>query len=104
MAARTKKDAHVYELAKLGAQAQLSDLLQEVKLLIDLFPHLRDSVDTDELPISFILKKGRDRAEAKGRKKSRWTTAQRQAVANRMKKLWAARRHAKKQQENTDDR
>ncbi len=69
--ARTKKDAHLYELAKLGAQAQLSDLLQEAKLLIGLFPHLRDNVDKDELPVSFILKKGRDRAEVKARKKRR---------------------------------
>jgi hypothetical protein len=95
--AKTKNDARLYELAKVGAQAQLRDLLQEVKLLIDLFPHLRDSVDNDELPISFILKKGRDRAEAKARTRSRWTTAQRQVVANRMKKLRAARRNAKKQ-------
>jgi len=77
--ARSKKDAHLYELAKLGAQARLSDLLQEVKLLLDLFPHLRDSVDKDELPVSFILKKGRDRAEAMARKKPRRTAAQRQA-------------------------
>jgi hypothetical protein len=92
---KTKRDAHVYELAKLGAQAQLRDLLQEVKLLIDLFPHLRDSVNADELPINFILEKGRDRAEAKAQTRARWTAAQRQAVANRMKKLWAARRLAK---------
>jgi hypothetical protein len=99
--AKTKSDARLYELAKVGAQAQLRDLLQEVKLLIDLFPHLRDSVDTDDLPISFILKKGRDRAEAKAATRSRWTAARRQAVANRMTKLWAARRHAKKQQEDS---
>jgi hypothetical protein len=68
---RTKKDAHLYELAKLGAQAQLRDLLHEAKLLIELFPHLRDSIDQDELPVSFILKKGRDRSEAKTRKKRR---------------------------------
>ena len=54
--ARPKKDARLYELAKLGAEAQLSDLLREARLLIELFPHLRDSVDTDELPIGFILK------------------------------------------------
>ena len=66
-----------------------------MKLLLDLFPDLRDSVNNDELPISFILKKGRDRAEAKARTRSRWTAAQRQAAANRMKKLRAARRHAK---------
>ena len=94
--ARTKKDSHLYELAKIGARARLSDLLQEVKLLVDLFPHLRDSVDADELPVSFILKKGRDRSDAKARKTARWTAAQRQAVADRMKKYWATRRHAGK--------
>ena len=94
--ARTKKDAHLYELAKLGAQAQLRDLLHEARLLIDLFPHLRDSVDKDELPLRFILKKGRDRADARARKKPRWTAAQRQAVADRMKKYWATRRRANK--------
>ena len=72
---RTKRDAHLYELAKIGAQARLSDLRQEARLLVDLFPHLRDSVDADELPINFILKKGRDRAEA--RKTPGWTAATR---------------------------
>ena len=69
--ARTKKDAHLYELAKRGAQAQLSDLLQEIRLLVDLFPHLRDSVDRDELPFTFILKRGRDRADAKAKSTAR---------------------------------
>ena len=93
--AKTKNDARLYELAKLGAQAQLRDLLQEVKLLLDLFPDLRDSVDNDELPISFILELGRDRAEAKAATRSQWTAAQRQAAASRMKKLRAARRRAR---------
>ena len=63
--AKKKKEAHLYERAKLGAQAQVSDLRQEAKLLIGLLPDLRDSVDKDELPVSFILKKGQDRAKAK---------------------------------------
>ena len=54
--------AHLYELAKIGAKAQLDDLVQEIKLLVDLFPHLRDSIDTDELPVDFILERGRNRA------------------------------------------
>jgi hypothetical protein len=94
--AKTRKDAHLYELAKLGAQAQLRDLMQEVRLLIDLFPHLKDNIDTDELPVSFILKRGRDRADTKARKKPRWTPAQRQAAAARMKKYWATRRNVTK--------
>jgi hypothetical protein len=54
----------LYELAALGAQAQLNDLVHEARLLIGLFPRLRDSFDRDELPVSFILKRGRDRARA----------------------------------------
>jgi len=100
-----KQHPQLYELAKLGAQARLQDLIHEAKLLIDLFPHLRDSVDRDELPASFLLKRGRDRADAKAlgrpgrpgrkkRKKPHWTAAQRAAVAARMKKYWAKRKKA----------
>jgi hypothetical protein len=74
----------------------MSDLVYEAKLIVGLLPLFRDSVNKDELPLSFILKKGRDRAEAKARKASRWTAAQRQAASDRMKKYWAAKRRAKK--------
>jgi hypothetical protein len=47
-----------------------SVLLQEAALIMGV-PDFRDSVDKDELPINFILKKGRDRAEAKARKRPR---------------------------------
>jgi hypothetical protein len=94
--AKKKPDARLYERAAVGAQAQLKDLLYDAKLLVDLLPDVRDSVDKDGLPLSFILKKGRDRADAKARKESRWTPAQRQAASVRMKKLWAARRRAQK--------
>ena len=95
--ARRKHDPRLYELAKLGAQARLQDLRMEAKLLLDLFPHLRDSVDQDELPANFLLKRGRDRAEAKAqgkktRRKPQWTAEQREAVAARMKKYWAKRK------------
>ena len=73
--ARPKKHAHLYELTKRGAQAQLGDLLQEIRLLVDLFPHLRDSIDSDELPLKFILKRGRDRADARAKGAARTTRA-----------------------------
>jgi hypothetical protein len=95
-----KQHPQLYELAKLGAQARLQDLIHEAKLLIDLFPHLRDSFDPDELPAKFLIKRGRDRADAKAlgkktkktRKKPHWTAEQREAVAARMKKYWAKRK------------
>lgn len=92
---RTKQNAHLYELAKRGAEARLQDLVREVKVLIGLFPHLRDSVDKDELPVAFILKRGAQRA-AKPTGRRGWTAAQRKAAATRMKAYWAKRKAIKK--------
>lgn len=62
---RRKDSPPLLELAKRGVQVQLSDLVHEVKMLFDLFPHLRDSVDPDELPLLFILKQGAQKARRK---------------------------------------
>jgi len=92
--------SHILEFAKRGAEARLRELVNEAKNLIGLFPHLRDSFDKDELPVSFILKKGAGRVtkkQAQGRRRRRkMTAAARKAVSDRMKKFWAARRKAKK--------
>ena len=50
-----KHSSHVLELAKRGAEAQLQDLVNEIKMLVQMFPHLRDFLDKDELPIGFII-------------------------------------------------
>jgi hypothetical protein len=60
----TKKHDHLDELATTGAHVKVSHFRRYLTLLTSMFPHLRDSVDRDELPVGFILKKGRDRAEA----------------------------------------
>jgi hypothetical protein len=52
------KDAHLFELAKRGAEVRFRELVQDAKNLIDLFPHLRDSFDPDELPLPFIIRRG----------------------------------------------
>ena len=54
---RHTRNAHLYELAKRGAEVRLRELVQEAKNVIDLFPHLRDSYDRDELPLSFIIRR-----------------------------------------------
>ena len=87
---RPKNDPHLYELAKRGAEARLQDLMHEARLLIGLFPHLRDSFDKDELPVAFILKQGANKSARQAR--TPWTPAQRKAVSRRMKKYWAARK------------
>jgi hypothetical protein len=94
---RPKQNAHLYELAKRGAEARMRDLVQEAKYLINLFPHLRDSFDKDELPLKFIMAEGSGTAtKASGRRKRRMPAAARKAISLRMKKYWAARRKAKK--------
>jgi hypothetical protein len=87
--------AHVYELAKRGAELQFKELLHEVKLLVDLFPHLRDSFDKDELPIKFIMARESGALTRKGvRERPGMSAAARKAVSARMKRYWAARRRA----------
>jgi hypothetical protein len=91
-----KHPSHILELAKRGAEARLQELMQETRLLIDLFPHLRDSFDKDELPVSFILATDarRVRKRVSQRTQRRMSLAARKAVSERMKKYWAARRKA----------
>ena len=61
-----KQPPRILELARRGAEARFQDLLHEAKLLVELFPHLRDSYDPDELPVSFIVAKGSGRLKKKG--------------------------------------
>ena len=46
---KASSNSHLYELAKRGAEVQLRELLHEAKLILALFPHLRDCADQDEL-------------------------------------------------------
>jgi hypothetical protein len=98
----TQQD-RMLDLAKRGARAQLGDLIHEIKMLLEIFPHLRDSVDVDELPIGFLLKKGARRARKKvvaeaaaGPVKRKLSAAARRAISNAQKKRWAAFHAAKK--------
>jgi len=74
-------------------------LADEAKQLLKVFPDLSASVDEDELPLNFILRKGaRKQATAAGvrrRRRRKMTAAQRRAVGERMRKYWAERRKAK---------
>jgi hypothetical protein len=92
---RRRLDTHLLEFAKRGAEARLGELVQEAKYLIDLFPHLRDSFDQDELPMTFILAQGarRERKQiARQRRRRRMSAAQRKALSQRMRRYWTAKR------------
>jgi hypothetical protein len=92
---RSKRNAHLLELARRGAEVRLRELVQEARNVIGLFPHLRDSYDRDELPVSFIIRRDADRvtrASAAQRPRRRMSAAARRAVSLRMKRYWASRR------------
>jgi hypothetical protein len=92
-----RKSSHLIELAARGAEARLHELLHEAKRLVDAFPHLRDTVGRDDLPIPFILRSGRSRGTGRGMPRRKpMSAAAKKAVSLRMKKYWAARRKAQK--------
>ncbi len=92
-----KHPSHVLELARRGAEVRLRELVNEAKNLIGLFPDLRDSFDKDELPLKFIMAEGSGATtKTSGRRTRHLSPAARKAASLRMKKMWAARRKAKK--------
>ena len=60
-----KHSAHILDLARTGAETRFRELMDEAKLLVQSFPHLRDAFDPDELPISFRLRSAAERPERK---------------------------------------
>jgi hypothetical protein len=53
--AKKAKSSHLYKYAKRGAEFRLRELMLEVELLLKMFPHLRDTVNRDELPLGFLM-------------------------------------------------
>lgn len=93
--AKKSTTAHLYELAKRGAEVRARFLAQELRLLFSAFPHLEDAFDPDELPIAFIVRSDAEReAGTPPRKRKSMSPAARQAVADRMKRYWASRKAA----------
>jgi hypothetical protein len=86
---------HILELAKRGAEARFRELLNELDLLTLSFPHLRDAVDRDDLPIKFILRRGRDKASAAATRRKMSAKA-RKAISAAQKARWAKVKAAKK--------
>lgn len=93
-----KYPTHILELAKRGAEVRLRELLNELNVLALSFPHLRDSVDRGDLPIKFILRRGRDKATgAKTPAKRRKLSAKaRKAIGDAQRKRWATQKAAEK--------
>jgi transcriptional regulator of aromatic amino acid metabolism len=84
-----KHSSHILELAKRGADARFRELLDELNVLTLSFPHLRDAVDGEDLPVKFILRRGRDKANAAPRKRRTMSAKARKAISNAQKARWA---------------
>jgi hypothetical protein len=79
------------ELARVGAQARLAELLAEVAEIQRMFPGIggakRGRPVASEAPGAKVAKRGRRKP---------MSTAEKKAVSKRMRKYWAARRKDKK--------
>jgi hypothetical protein len=59
-----KHSSHILELAKRGAALRLRELANELDILLSAFPDLHDAFDSDELSVSFIVRRDARRAGA----------------------------------------
>jgi len=85
--AKRSRKPHLLELARCGAEGQLNDLLHEARMILELFPDLKDSYDPDELPVKFLLRAG---ASPPG--KRTLSKEARARISAAQKKRWAKRK------------
>lgn len=78
----TRKNANPAHRTAPEGPEPMTDLVYEAKMLVDLLPNLEDSFDKEGLPVEFILKRGRDRADAKARKEEARDQQTREQEAN----------------------
>jgi hypothetical protein len=86
----SKHPSHILELAKRGAEHRYQELKSELALLVRQFPHLRRGRAGRLGPPAETVK------SPVRRRRRKMSAAARKAIGQRMKKLWAARRKAKK--------
>jgi hypothetical protein len=58
-------------VGKRNAEARFRELVDELRLLTVAFPHLREAFDPEDLPVSFLLKRGADRAAKRLRRSTK---------------------------------
>jgi hypothetical protein len=71
-----KHSLRVVPLTRRRAAFRFRQLLAELRLLMGSFPDLRDAVDRDELPLTFILKRDSEQAEQEVRPRGRASAPQ----------------------------
>jgi len=73
-------------------------LLDELKLLTVSFPHLRDAVDGEDLPVNFILRRGEEKAGPVQAERTRrkMSAKARAAISKAQKARWAKQKAVQK--------
>jgi hypothetical protein len=86
-----KHSSHILDLARRGAEVRVRELLDELRFLTLSFPHLRDAIDRDDLPVDFILRKGQEKAGdvRVPRSRRKMSAKARKAISNAQKARWA---------------
>jgi len=92
-----KPSSHIFELAKRGAEARYRELLDEAKMLATSFPHLRNAIDRDALPVPSFGEVGDTAQLRANRRRTRgWSPAARRAAAALMRAYSAMRKAGRK--------
>ena len=92
-----KHSSQILQLAKRGADVRFRELLDELKFLTLSFPHLRDAVDRNDLPVKFLLRRGEEKAGPIQAARSRRTMSAkaRKAISDAQKARWAKSKASK---------
>ena len=87
----SKHSSEILHLAKRGAEVRFRELVDELKILTLSFPHLRDAVDRDDLPVEFILRRGQEKAGPvqAARSRRKMSAKARKAISDAQKARWA---------------
>ncbi len=84
--------AELTRLARLGAQARLDQIEEERRSILRAFPGLAAATARQVQAGAAPVKGPGDGRKKKSRRRRKMTAAERKAVSERMKKLWAARK------------
>lgn len=92
----SKHSSEILHLARRGAEVRFRELVDELKFLTLSFPHLRDAVDRDSLPVEFILRRGQEKAGPvqAARSRRKMSAKARKAISDAQKARWAKQKAA----------
>lgn len=101
--AKRQRNQDMFELARRGAEARITELRREMDKLSKMFPGLLRSAERGIRrmrraiePASTRAGAGRSQTQNPTSRRRSWSAAQRRAAAERMRAYWAQRRAGKR--------